>query len=84
MRTGDYPEAERAFGELARSNDPRTRDEARLARAQVLVAEGRSGEARTELTDLARSGATPLVQARAAEALRATRERQLTAPGSGN
>jgi hypothetical protein len=84
MRAGDYAGAERAFGALARSDDPRTRDEARLARAQVLVAQGRAGEARAELEGLASSGATPLVRARAAEALREPSGRQLPSSGSGN
>jgi hypothetical protein len=70
MRTGDLPGAETAFGELTRSPDPRTRDEARLARAQVWMAAGRVSEARPELESLATTGATPLVRARAAEALR--------------
>ena len=70
MREGDYPRAERAFDVLARSNAPRTRDEARLARAQVWIAEGRSDEARAELEALARSGATALVRERASDSLR--------------
>src|SRR5262249_22537350 len=84
MRSGDLPGAERAFGDLARSSDPRTRDEARLARAQVLVAEGRTGEARSELAVLAPSGATPLVRERATEALRTLSERQPASANSGN
>lgn len=84
MRAGDYASAERAFDDLARSPDARTRDEARLARAQVLVAGGRPDEARAELESLARAGATPLVRDRAAEALRALSARPLTAPASGN
>jgi hypothetical protein len=84
MRAGDYAAAERAFGELARSNDPRTRDEARLARAQVLMAEGRTGQARAELSDLAASGATSLVRSRAAEGLQTASQRQPSAPGFGN
>jgi hypothetical protein len=70
MRAHDYPTAERAFAELATSSEPKTRDEARLARAQVWLAEGRTGVARPELTELASRGATSLVRERAAEALR--------------
>jgi hypothetical protein len=69
MRSGDYGAAEAAFNQLARSPDPSTRDAARLARAQVLVARGRVAEARPELRDLSIDGATPLVRKRAAEAL---------------
>ncbi len=71
MRSGDYAAAEAAFNELARSPDPSTRDAARLARAQVLVARGRAAEARPELRDLSIDGATPRVRKRAAEALEA-------------
>jgi hypothetical protein len=71
LRIGDYAAAERAFDELAGSGDPRTRDEARLARAQVWIAEHRGDKARAELESLAASGATLLVRQRAADALRA-------------
>jgi hypothetical protein len=70
MRARDYATAERAFTELATSVDPKTRDEARLARAQVWLAQGGARAARLELTALASGGATPLVRERAAEALR--------------
>ena len=69
MRSGDYAVAERAFDELAHSTDPRTRDEARLARAQLLLAQRRGSEARPELESLASTGATRLVRARATDAL---------------
>ena len=70
MRSGNYPRAERAFDELARTGNQRTRDEARLARAQVWIARGRTAEARPELVGLAATGATPVVRQQAAEALR--------------
>jgi hypothetical protein len=69
LRIGDAETAERAFGSLAESPDPRTRDAARLARAQLWLSRGRVAEARGELGSLARRGATSLVRARAAEAL---------------
>jgi Tetratricopeptide repeat len=84
MRSGDYDGAERAFDELARSPDVRTRDEARLARAQVLAAGGHVDEARTELQSLARAGATALVRTRAAEALHSFAATPLTPPAAGN
>jgi hypothetical protein len=71
MRARDYPRAERAFDELARTGNPRARDEARLARAQVWIAEGRLADARPELASLAATGVTSLVRQRAADALRA-------------
>jgi thioredoxin-like negative regulator of GroEL len=70
MRSGDYATAERAFDQLASSSEPQPRDEARLARAQVWLAEGRVSEARPELAALAASGATPLVRQRAGDELR--------------
>lgn len=69
MRAADYPRAEAAFAELTRSADAHTRDAARLARAQVWVAQGRLTEARPELEDLAVNGATAALQGRAAAAI---------------
>jgi hypothetical protein len=74
LRAGDYALADRAFGELAASGDPRTRDEARLARAQVWIAQRRNADARRELEQLAASGATTLVRARASDMLRSMRQ----------
>jgi hypothetical protein len=70
MRDGDHATAERAFAELAQSTDESTRDAARLARAQLWLADGRTSEARSELESLVGTGATPLVRGRAGEALR--------------
>ena len=69
MRARDYAAAERAFANLATSGDAKTRDEARLALAQVQIADGRASAARAELVELAASGATPFVRKRAGEAL---------------
>jgi hypothetical protein len=71
LRAGDYARAEEMFGELANAPDARTRDEARLARAQVWLAQGRRSEAQPELEALAVSGSTPLVRQRAAQAISA-------------
>jgi thioredoxin-like negative regulator of GroEL len=68
MRTRDYRSAERAFDELVNSPDPHTRDAARLARAEVWIAEGRVGEARSELEALRAVGATASIRNRASEA----------------
>jgi hypothetical protein len=73
LRAGDYAAAERAFDELARTGDPRARDESRLARAQIWLAQGQAARATPELTALAESGATSFVRARAREALRTSR-----------
>jgi hypothetical protein len=69
MRAGDYGRAELAFDELARSGDLHARDAARLARAQVWIAQGRAGEARQELTALAASAATAPLREAASNAL---------------
>jgi hypothetical protein len=69
MRRGDHEAADQAFGAMTRSEDPRVRDEARLARAQIWLADGRIDEARAELQRLAAAGATPLVRESARDAL---------------
>jgi hypothetical protein len=70
MRAGDYTGAQRSLDELVHAEDTKTRDDARLARAQVWIAQRRTERARPELEDLATSGHTPLVRQRAAQALR--------------
>jgi hypothetical protein len=69
MRDGDYDRAERAFDVLANAPDAATRDSARLARAQLWLAEGRRLEARHALENLANSAGTVFVRERAAAAL---------------
>jgi hypothetical protein len=69
MRAADYPRAEAAFADLTRAADAHTRDAARLARAQVWLAQGRVTEARPELQDLAANGATAGLRSRAAAAI---------------
>ncbi len=69
LRDHDSAKAERALAELARSGDQKTRDAAELARAQLLVAEGRGARARATLERLATAGATPAIQSRAADLL---------------
>ncbi len=69
LRAGDQATAERALDRLAALDDARTRDAARLARAQLWLAHGRLGAAREELEDLAATGATTTIRARAREAL---------------
>jgi hypothetical protein len=69
MRDGDYDRAERAFDILANAPDAATRDSARLARAELWLAEGRRLEARHVFESLARSAGSAFVRERAAAAL---------------
>ncbi len=69
MRDGDYDRAERAFDVLANAPDAATRDSARLARAELWLAEGRRLEARHALESLANSAGSVFVRERAAAAL---------------
>jgi hypothetical protein len=65
MRSGKVQEADRAFADLSFSADPRERDAAKLARAELWMANGHAAEARPILAELAATGATPLVRKRA-------------------
>jgi hypothetical protein len=65
MRSGKIREADRAFADLSLSADPRERDAAKLARAELWMANGHAAEARPLLAELAASGATSLVRKRA-------------------
>jgi hypothetical protein len=67
MRAGDYPRAERALEALIGDADAVTRDAARLARAQIWLAQDRAAEAVNELDALSKTGATPYVRSRAGE-----------------
>jgi hypothetical protein len=65
MRNGDVAGADQALADLDRSPDASSRDAARLARAELWLANGHALEARPVLAELAQSGATPLVRKRA-------------------
>ncbi len=69
MRRDNFAAADEAFGELCHAPDAVTRDKARLARAQLWIAYGRSADVRSVLVDLAANGANALVRERAAEFL---------------
>jgi hypothetical protein len=69
MRAGDRGGAERALDDLTGSADAKTRDDARLARAQLWLAQGRLDRARPELEDLSGNASTALVRERARNAL---------------
>ena len=73
LRAGDTSAAESALNRLAALNDARTRDAARLARAQLWLSRGRATPARDELQDLAATGATLTIRARARDALETRR-----------
>lgn len=83
MRVGDLERADVAFGELARSRDAHTRDAARLSRAQLWIVRGRGDDARRELDDLARAGATTQLREAAAAALDGLRGNSSRDPSSG-
>ena len=83
MRVGDLERADVAFGELALSPDAHTRDAARLSRAQLWIARGRGDDARRELGDLARAGATTQLREAAAAALDGLRGNSSPDPSSG-
>lgn len=69
LEQNDHRAAQRALSELEASREATTRDAARLARAELLIAENRISDARPLLERLAESGATPLIRRRAAELL---------------
>ncbi len=71
LRVRDHAAAESALDRLITSDDAHTRDAARLARAQLWLSWGRGFPARAELEDLAATGATPVIRARARETLEA-------------
>jgi hypothetical protein len=69
LRANDRVQAELALTALAETTDLRTRDAARLARAQLWLSQGNVDRARADLQDLAASGVTSLIRQSAREAL---------------
>jgi hypothetical protein len=69
MRRGDDTRVSKALEDLSRSADAATRDAARLTRAQLEIAAGDVDRVRPVLSQLAGSGATPLIRNRAREML---------------
>lgn len=69
LRDGDRNQAELELGRLAAGQDAHAADAARLARAQLWLVRGERERAVPELLALSRSGASPLIRQRAAEAL---------------
>jgi hypothetical protein len=80
MRAGDRAETVRILSELSRSEDPETRDGARLVQLRSLIGGSSGGpdaaqlsdEARTQLETLAQSGATASIRASARTLLEQT------------
>jgi hypothetical protein len=69
LRANDRAQAEHALDALAEAIDLRTRDAARLARAQLWLSQGKVDRARADLQDLAATGVTSIIRQSAREAL---------------
>ena len=69
LRANDRDRAEHALDALAETTDLRTRDAARLARAQLWLSQGKVDRARADLQDLAATGVTSIIQQGARDAL---------------
>lgn len=70
MREDDPVRVNTALELLRQTGNAETRDAARLARAQLEIANGNSELVRVELHELAETGATPMVRRRAKDMLR--------------
>ncbi len=70
LADSDFDRAERTLRALGTSSDPKVRDAADLALAQVWISRGQGAEFRSTVERLAASGSTPLVRSRAADLLR--------------
>ena len=69
LRANNHGQAEHALNALAEATDLRTRDAARLARAQLWLSQGKVDRARADLQDLAATGVTSIIRQSAREAL---------------
>lgn len=70
LADSDFDRAERTLRALGTNSDPKVRDAADLALAQVWISRGQGAEFRSTVERLAASGSTPLVRSRAADLLR--------------
>jgi hypothetical protein len=75
LRDGDYQRADAALKELTRSGTEADRESALLVKAQVLLAQGREGEAQSLLKSLERSARAPSVRRKSVELLARLRDR---------
>ena len=70
LTANDFKVADKAFAELAKRNDPLTRESARLARSIWWITNGREAEVQPVIADLAANATTPSVRRRARELLK--------------
>jgi hypothetical protein len=75
LRDKNFDAANAALAELTREGKA-SRDSARLVQAQVLLAQGRSPEAKALLLELANTAQSPKVQQKARELLSPSQENQ--------
>ena len=75
LRDGDYQSADAALKELTRKGTEADRESALLVQAQVLLAQGREGEAQSLLKSLEGSARAPSVRRKSAELLSRLRDR---------
>jgi hypothetical protein len=75
LRDGDFQRADAALKELTRSGTEADRESALLVKAQVLLAQGREGEAQSLLKALEGSARAPSVRRKSVELLARLRDR---------
>lgn len=75
LRDGDYQSANAALKELTRKGTEAERESAQLVQAQVLLAQGREGEAQRLLKSLEGSARAPSVRRKSVELLARLRDR---------
>lgn len=75
LRDGDYRRTDAALKELTRSGTEADRESALLVQAQVLLAQGREGEAQSLLKSLEGSARAPSVRRKSTELLARLRDR---------
>jgi hypothetical protein len=81
LRDGDYQSADAALKELTRKGTEADRESALLVQAQVLLAQGREGEAQRLLKSLEGSARAPSVRRKSAELLSRLRDRPAARSG---
>jgi thioredoxin-like negative regulator of GroEL len=81
LRDGDYQSADAALRELTRRGTEADRESALLVQAQVLLAQGREGEAQSLLKSLEGSARSPSVRRKSVELLSRLRDRPAARSG---
>jgi hypothetical protein len=69
LRSSDFGASDKALARLGKSSEPAIRDTARLARALLWRANGRTAEVQPVVADLAENAKTPAIKKRAGDAL---------------